>query len=262
MSSDTPRLTIITVVRNNLQGLITTSNSVLDQSFTSWELIIKDGSSNDGTCEYAEELMHRDPRIRLVTDPDKSIYDAMNVALSHAVGDYTLMLNGGDFLVDSSVLDEAFALLDAIETPVDIAFFATRCRFEGGRSATRRARRLSYIKYGLPAIHQSTLFSTAWHKRFPYDLSYPICGDYVTIASQIKEGARAQCFDFILSEFEICRDSTSFAGRARSRIEMDRALRELWAESWATRKLKAARRYLSNLAVQLLVATNGLSRRR
>lgn len=97
---DEPLFSIITVCLNAGDSLLQTIDSVLMQNFTNFELIVKDGVSNDGSYEK----LPTDVRIVKLQKKDTGIYDAMNQALSLATGQYVLFLNAGDFFYDNEIL--------------------------------------------------------------------------------------------------------------------------------------------------------------
>ena len=88
----------MTVVRNDVVGLRRTALSVMQQTSQDFEWLIVDGYSIDGTAEYASELA-RDPRVRLVAAEPRGIYDAMNVGVLNARGNWLWLINAGDFLM-------------------------------------------------------------------------------------------------------------------------------------------------------------------
>ena len=99
---------IIVVSLNPGERLRKTLNSILEQTFTDYEVIIKDGGSKDGSLDFLKEesILEKYAQIRLVTQPDKSIYDGMNQALSYVNGKYVQFLNCGDLFYDETVLEK------------------------------------------------------------------------------------------------------------------------------------------------------------
>lgn len=102
-----PKLSIVTVNLNHREGLARTLASIHDkQSFDSFEHVVIDGGSTDGSLEviraYAPRLAQR------VSEPDRGIYHAMNKGISLARGEFLLFLNSGDWLADD-VLKPVFA---------------------------------------------------------------------------------------------------------------------------------------------------------
>lgn len=81
---------IIVVSFNAGENLIKTINSIKEQTFDSWEVIVKDGLSTDGSIDkLRDELMidadtgiSKDGKFRFVSEKDTGIYDAMNTALN------------------------------------------------------------------------------------------------------------------------------------------------------------------------------------
>lgn len=95
-----PFFTIIIVCFQAGEELVKTVRSVLSQTESDFEILIKDGGSTDGSIER----LPGDSRIRLFCEKDGGIYDAMNQAADRVRGRYVLFLNCGDYLYDDTVL--------------------------------------------------------------------------------------------------------------------------------------------------------------
>ena len=110
------KISIIVVCLNPGDKLIETMESIRCQSFSDYEVVVKDGFSKDGSIEalrtwltdhsesatgsgdiegkvYGTEMMRR---VHIHQLPDKSIYEAMNQACELAKGEYFYFLNCGD----------------------------------------------------------------------------------------------------------------------------------------------------------------------
>lgn len=103
-----PLFSIITVCYNAAGTIERTLQSVASQSFTDYEHIVADGASRDSTVEITK----RYPHAKVVSEPDKGIYDAMNKGLSRAQGKYLIFLNAGDKF---HCADTLRTIADAIE---------------------------------------------------------------------------------------------------------------------------------------------------
>lgn len=103
------RLTIITINYNNRNGLLRTVNSVINQSVKSFEWVIIDGGSTDGSRELIEQ--HSEQITYWVSEPDKGIYHAMNKGIKASHGDYLMFLNSGDSLYDEHTIEKVIPLL-------------------------------------------------------------------------------------------------------------------------------------------------------
>ncbi len=102
-----PRLTIITVNFNHLDGLLRTIESVVNQTFTDYEWIVVDGGSTDGSRELLEQ--YKNHFAWWCSEPDTGVYNAMNKGLSHAAGEYVNFMNSGDMFATPIILEEIFS---------------------------------------------------------------------------------------------------------------------------------------------------------
>ena len=107
------KLSIITINKNNAEGLRRTMESVVEQTYKDFEYIVIDGGSTDGSRELIEQ--YSDHLSYWVSESDTGIYNAMNKGLVKAKGEYVLMLNSGDWLVDERVLNNITPLLDGTD---------------------------------------------------------------------------------------------------------------------------------------------------
>lgn len=104
-----PWLTVATVVRNDPDALRLTLSSVAEQDTGLLEHLIIDGASTDGTTELAREWAAQRPWVRVISEPDAGIYNAMNKAISAARGSHVLFLNAGDDFAGADAVAAAHA---------------------------------------------------------------------------------------------------------------------------------------------------------
>lgn len=103
------KISIVTVVYNNESTVADAIRSVLEQTHDAIEYIVIDGASSDGTMEVINSFKDRIDKV--VSEPDKGIYDAMNKGLSLVTGEVVGILNSDDFYHDQHVISsiiEAF----------------------------------------------------------------------------------------------------------------------------------------------------------
>ena len=91
---------IIVVCYNAGEKLQKTIASIRRQTEDDYEIIVQDGLSTDGSVEK----LSAEADLKLFRERDAGIYDAMNRAVSHAVGKYLFFLNCGDYFADEEVL--------------------------------------------------------------------------------------------------------------------------------------------------------------
>lgn len=107
------KVSIITVCYNSAATIRRTIESVLGQTYHNIEYIIVDGASKDETLSIIEE--YRDvlgQRFRLVSEPDRGIYDAMNKGIRMAEGTLIGILNSDDFYEPMAVEHIVNAMTD------------------------------------------------------------------------------------------------------------------------------------------------------
>lgn len=100
------KISIITVTLNNKEGFMLTKESIVKQTADrrDWEWIVIDGKSIDGTVDVIRRV---ESQIAYwVSEPDGSIYEAMNKGIIQAQGEYLLFLNAGDTFCSVSVLSD------------------------------------------------------------------------------------------------------------------------------------------------------------
>lgn len=84
-------------VYNCENTLIQAVNSIINQTYDNWELIICDDGSNDRTYEIALELSKRDTRIKLLKNTNnKGLNYTLNKCLEYANGEYIGRMDGDD----------------------------------------------------------------------------------------------------------------------------------------------------------------------
>lgn len=112
-----PLISIVIAAYNAEKYLAQTLQSVLDQSFKSWECLVMDDGSKDGTLAIARSFAERDSRIRALQQPNGGVSDARNNALaqSDASAPYIVFLDSDDVWLPEALQ----TLFDALETDPD-----------------------------------------------------------------------------------------------------------------------------------------------
>lgn len=100
------KISIITATYNSAATVRDTIESILGQTHQDVEYIIKDGGSKDETLTICREYEPRfNGRMKIISSPDKGIYDAMNQGIKAATGDVVGLLNSDDFFHRMNVLE-------------------------------------------------------------------------------------------------------------------------------------------------------------
>jgi glycosyltransferase involved in cell wall biosynthesis len=113
------KFSIITVCRNSEKVLPHSMNSLAAQLYKNYEWIVIDGASTDSTVKIAQSFSAAP--LRLSSEPDEGIYNAMNKGVTKARGEYLFFLNSDDSLSDPDVLADVAKFLDTHPT-VDLLY--------------------------------------------------------------------------------------------------------------------------------------------
>ena len=182
-----PKLSVITIVYNNVKDIERTMLSVINQTYPNIEYIVIDGASTDGTVEkistYRSKLTH------FISEPDKGIYDAMNKGLALASGDYVLFMNSGDELYAPETVADVFDTAAA----ADIYYGETEMYDENWNSLGQRRHcapeNFSWqsFKYGMSISHQAIYIRRSLVS--PYDLNYKYSSDIDWVIKATKNAS-------------------------------------------------------------------------
>jgi len=108
-SNSNPKISIITVSYNSEETIDDTIISVLSQDYDNIEYIIVDGASTDGTMDIIAK--YQDKVSKVISEPDKGIYDAMNKGVVAATGDIVGILNSDDLYASNNVIRKVVDLM-------------------------------------------------------------------------------------------------------------------------------------------------------
>ncbi len=172
-----PLFSIITVTWNAAAVIAPTVESVRRQTSTDYEMLIIDGASTDDTLSIIREASVAS--LRVFSEPDKGLYDAMNKGIARARGRYLIFLNAGDAFADEAVLARLARL--AAKNP-GVIYGQTQLVDEARNvvgmrhlTAPKQLTAKSFLN-GMVVCHQAFI---ARRDLVPqYDLQYRLSGDY------------------------------------------------------------------------------------
>lgn len=188
---DNPIISIITVTYNAEQTIERTLDSVEQQSYQHIEHIIIDGCSSDHTMTHVQRYVERNSNlkghlIRVVREPDRGLYDAMNKGIQQATGNYLVFLNAGDKLHETTTIEQLVKLSQWQPDHVNYAVLYGETDLVDDEGHFLRHRRLQIpekltsksFRSGMLVCHQSFYVRTDLAKATPYDLNYRYSADY------------------------------------------------------------------------------------
>ena len=168
------RISIITATYNSEATVSDTLESVLRQDYSDYEFIIKDGGSTDGTLAICREYESRfEGRMRIISAPDKGLYDAMNMGIASATGEVIGILNSDDFYTSNDILStvarqfEQTPDIDALYG--DIHYVKADDTSKLVRYYSSRMFRRRWMRFGFMPAHPSFYCKKATYERFKLD---------------------------------------------------------------------------------------------
>lgn len=194
------KLTIVTVNRNNSEGLKRTIESVLLQSFKDYEYIVIDGASTDDSISVIESFS-KNNTIKWKSEPDKGVYDAMNKALLMASGEWVCFMNSGDCFNSSSVLKDIFVGHHEEVAESDVIYGDTVNVFSWGK-IVKSPLPLEKIMERMPFCHQSSFVRTDKARKFMFDCKYKIAADYDLFYKLYNDHVRFMYIPVIIAAYE------------------------------------------------------------
>jgi glycosyltransferase involved in cell wall biosynthesis len=184
-----PLISIITVVFNGEKFIQNTIDSVLNQDYPNIEYIIIDGCSNDGTLD----ILHRYSEVidLWVSEPDDSMYEALNKGIQLASGDIVACLNSDDIYANDNVVS---AMVAEFTDDISGAYGNIINKYEGDERDDRYVRifQVSFKDLLLSRhstfLPQPTLFlrKKVYDKIGLFDTLYKYASDYDFILKILK----------------------------------------------------------------------------
>lgn len=153
--------------------------SVRAQSHPEIEHIVMDGGSSDGT---ADDIAAMGGFARVISEPDRGVYDAMNKGASLATGEWLFVMNSDDYLHEPEGLAKSVALAKARD--VDFTVSPVRGMGPEGEITTgvfkgSVSRGYARVLLTMPFGHSGMLLSRRLFMDLGgFDLSYKITADY------------------------------------------------------------------------------------
>lgn len=112
VQSTTPMVSVIFPVINAIDTIDETINSVLNQSYRDFDIVICDFGSTDGTQEHLSNLYDDNSRIKILQEENIGLGAASNICIQNASGMYLLQLEAGDKL-ESGAIEKLLSVIDS-----------------------------------------------------------------------------------------------------------------------------------------------------
>lgn len=206
-----PKISIITVNLNNLEGLKKTAESVFNQSFKDFEFIVIDGNSTDGSKEYITKISTN--LTHWISESDTGIYNAMNKGIRLAKGDYVYFLNSGDIFYATSTLEE---VADKMQANLDLYYGDLIYNWSNKQEVISFPKTLSFIFFIADNINHQACFikKSLFNDISYYNENYKIISDWeFLIYAVCKKEISYKHLDMLISIYDTLGISTDIKNR-------------------------------------------------
>lgn len=192
------RFSIITVNYNDAEGLKKTFDSVKSQSFTDYEHIVIDGGSSDGSVDIIREVS--DELSFWQSKADRGTYDAMNIGLKMAKGEYVNFMNSGDIFHSSEILKVVNEKLDDFDIVTGNSSMPEINK--AYINPYKKITLLTLLKH--PLSHQSIFYKKDIFNNHCYDINLKMLADFkLNLQSIIFDNCSVKIVDDIISDFDV-----------------------------------------------------------
>ena len=185
------RVTLITATYNSGASIKTCLDSVVSQDYDVFEYLIIDGKSSDETLSIVEDFQQKYPFIKLISEKDEGIYDALNKGVLLATGDVIGFVHSDDLLASKTVISEIVATLK--NEKLDGVY--------GDLEYVRKEDTSKVVRFWKSRSFNSKLLSMGWMPAHPtlflkkevyekhgfFNLSYKISADYDFMLRILKD---------------------------------------------------------------------------
>ena len=122
--NNNPKISIIVPVYNVEQYLRRCIDSILNQSFADFELLLIDDGSKDKSGAICDEYAAKDSRIRVFHKENGGVSSARNIGLENARGEWLSFIDGDDVITEGYFnIRENLGFSCVIETFLKILFY-------------------------------------------------------------------------------------------------------------------------------------------
>lgn len=176
------KVSLITATYNSEISIKTCLDSIVSQDYSDLEYLFIDGGSSDNTLSIIKKYRQNNPFIKMVSEKDYGIYDALNKGISAASGDIIGFVHSDDFLASSDIINDIVSMMKT--ESLDGVY--GNLQYVNKKNTQKVIRnwiscdfKFSLLKNGWMPPHP-TLFlkKEVYQKHGLFDVSYRISADY------------------------------------------------------------------------------------
>lgn len=176
--SDNIKISVVTVCYNSEKTIERTIKSVLNQTYDNYEYLIIDGGSKDGTLEIVNRYLNKfGDKLKVTSEPDKGIYDAMNKGIAKAGGVVIGLINSDDYYEVDTLEKVAEAYEKNHSNPMTVYYGANRA-LKGDKEVSINFFNADFLDESMISHPASFITKAAYENMGVYDTAYASVADY------------------------------------------------------------------------------------
>ena len=176
------KVSIVTATYNSSKTVRDTIESVLSQTYKDYEYIIIDGLSKDNTLEIVREYEPKfEGRMKIFSEKDKGIYDAMNKGFQKATGDVLILINSDDLFARHDAVElvvKEFEKQPEVDGVYADLYYVSQNNINNIVRVWKTGRQKS-MRYGWLPAHPTFYVRRECYEKYGYfNLNYPLAADF------------------------------------------------------------------------------------
>lgn len=208
MSKEAKKLLSIIIVTYNAEDSIKkTLQSLENQKNIDWEsieILFIDGASTDKTFENIKNNLsffeNSKATIKIVSEPDKGIYDAMNKGICLSTSKWVYMFNAGDVFYSDNTLSDLWSVLSDSNACV---LYGNYCRVNDHMEDYMKIRPLEQVKTDMIFCHQAIFVNGEYAKSHLFNLNYKLTADYDFLLNAFVNGEKFEYVDEFIVKYDL-----------------------------------------------------------
>lgn len=173
-STPNPRVTVMLPFLNGGPAFVPAVRSILNQTFTDWELLLCDDGSTDGSLEFARSLQLQDPRVIVWSDgQSKGLAARLNECIQRARGAWIARMDADDISYPDRFRRQVEYL--SAHPEIDLLGCSMLICEESGSPIGKRTAPASHAEIvanpalGFGLAHPTWMARATWYRQFLYD---------------------------------------------------------------------------------------------
>lgn len=197
------KFTVVTVVFNAEKVIGKTIESVLEQTYAPYEYLIIDGKSIDNTLrivsEYKSVFAEKGISLRIISEKDTGIYNAMNKGVRAAEGEFVSFLNAGDWYEKDALqnINDFYQ-----EEGFDLTYGGLHYINPNGTVTNKMSKDdTSGIVTSRHWNHPSMFMRTELYKKYGFNEKFRTYADFDLYLKIRKKGLKIRVIDKVITNF-------------------------------------------------------------